>query len=268
MKLEQALELARRFHQGQLDKAGRPYLEHIMRVVNGVQTDDEKLVAAMHDLVEDTPLSFGDLICAGAPNRIVHAVEALTRQDGEDYHDFIGRAASDPIARPVKLADLADNSDEGRLALLEPEQAARLRAKYADALRFLQSLEPLSEADYAVALAAKTGTPVGATELGVSQDPSEMWATFWCDEEGCGRPSSTLTLVQVKNPDVPCMAPTGSRLTPSLGPWETSSRTNSSLLSERPYQPAIPASSTSSTLSLLPFGVSGVSATTALPTGK
>jgi hypothetical protein len=202
MRLEQAIELARRFHEGQFDKSGRPYLEHILRVVDGVQTDDEKLVAAMHDLVEDTPLSFGDLICAGAPHRIVQAVESLTKQANEDYIDFIARAAGDPIARPVKLADLADNADEARLALLEPELAARLRTKYSEALGLLLSLEPLSEAEYAAARSARTGTPVGATELGKPQDPSEMWATFWCDEGGCGRPSSTLSLVPVKNPDV------------------------------------------------------------------
>ena len=202
MKLEQALELARRFHDGQFDKAGRPYMEHVLRVVDSVETNDQKLVAAMHDLVEDTPLSFGDLICAGAPHRIVQAVESLTRQDNEDYDVFIARAARDPLARPVKLADLADNADEGRLALLEPELAARLRTKYADGLRLVLSLEAPSDAEYARAYSARTGIPSGATELGVPQDPSEMWATFWCDEEGCGRPSSTLTLVQVKNPDV------------------------------------------------------------------
>ena len=149
MKVEQALELAQRFHDGQLDKAGRPYMEHILRVVDGVETDDQKLVAAMHDLVEDTPLNFGDLICAGAPHRIVQAVESLTKQDNEDYDAFIARAASDPLARPVKLADLADNADEGRLALLEPELAARLRVKYADGLRLLLSFEAPSETEYA-----------------------------------------------------------------------------------------------------------------------
>ena len=201
MKLEQALELARRFHERQVDKAGRPYLEHILRVVDGVQTEDEKLVAAMHDLVEDTDLTFSDLRCAGAPYRIVQAVDALTKQDNESYEDFIARAAQDPIARSVKLANLADNADESRLALLEREQAGRLRSKYADALRLLQSLNPLSETEYVHAQSDKTGVPVGATEIGVPKDPPEAWATLWCDEDGCGRPSGTMTLIKLKMPD-------------------------------------------------------------------
>ncbi|MDQ6900562.1 MAG: hypothetical protein M3072_13830 [Candidatus Dormibacteraeota bacterium] len=71
-------------------------------------------------------------------NRVLDALDALTERAGEPYRDSIGRAAADPLARAVKLADNADNSREDRLALLEPRAAARLRDKYAEARRLLQ----------------------------------------------------------------------------------------------------------------------------------
>lgn len=130
MELEEALELARTHHEGQVDQAGLPYFGHVSRVVARVTTPDEKLAAAMHDLLEDTDLTAGDLLRAGAPPTVVEAVVALTRQPGEDYEDFCKRAASNPIARIVKLADIEDNADEGRLLLLDPDLASRLRVKY------------------------------------------------------------------------------------------------------------------------------------------
>jgi (p)ppGpp synthase/HD superfamily hydrolase len=137
VRLEQAVDLARRFHAGQVDKGGRPYIEHVLRVMDAVDTDQEKLVAVMHDLLEDTPLTSSDLHCVGCPPQIVDGVEAMTKRAGEDYEDFIRRAAAHPIARGVKAADLADNANESRLVVLGPEMAARLRTKYASAQALL-----------------------------------------------------------------------------------------------------------------------------------
>ena len=139
MDLEQALELAELHHGGQVDKAGRPYIGHIRRVVGAVDTSEEKLAAALHDLLEDTPMTAADLLTKGCTPEIVRAVEALTRGEDESYEDFVRRAAQDPIARVVKRADVADNADEARLALLPTGQAARLRSKYARAARILNS---------------------------------------------------------------------------------------------------------------------------------
>jgi hypothetical protein len=139
VRVEQAVELARRFHAGATDKAGRPYLGHIQRVVDAVTTHDAKLAAALHDLLEDTPLTSTDLLAAGCPPRVIAAVEALTRKFAEDYEAFVRRAGGDPIAHEVKLADIADNADDARLALLEPDQAARLRTKYERARAILSS---------------------------------------------------------------------------------------------------------------------------------
>ena len=194
MRLEQAVDLATRFHAGQVDKAGNPYIEHVLRVMDAVDTDREKLVAVMHDLLEDTPLTASDLQCAGCPPQIVDGVEAMTKRDGEDYEDFIRRAAVHPIARAVKAADLADNADETRLAVLEPDMAARLRVKYASAQALLQSLVPMDPADRARARSAETGIPVGAGTVGVPDGEPEAWATFWCSQPDCSRPAGTIEL--------------------------------------------------------------------------
>ena len=139
MDLDEALELAELHHSGQVDKAGRPYIGHISRVVDAVDTPEEKLAAALHDLLEDTDMTAADLLTKGCTPEIVRVVEALTRGDDESYEDFVRRAAQDPIARAVKGADVADNADEARLALLSTGQAARLRAKYARATRILNA---------------------------------------------------------------------------------------------------------------------------------
>ena len=196
MRLEQAVDLATRFHAGQVDKAGNPYIEHVLRVMDAVDTDQEKLVAVMHDLLEDTPLTASDLHCAGCPPQIVDGVEAMTKRDGEDYDDFIRRAAVHPIARAVKAADLADNADETRLAVLEPDIAARLRIKYASARALLQSLRSMDPADRARVRSAETGIPVGAGTVGVPDGESEAWATFWCSEPTCRRPAGTVELIR------------------------------------------------------------------------
>ena len=99
MGLAQALQLAERFHHGQEDKAGLPYIGHVKRVVAGVESPDEKMAAALHDLLEDTEVTADDLRSEGCPEHVVVAVEALTRRKGEKYDDFVARAARDPIAR-------------------------------------------------------------------------------------------------------------------------------------------------------------------------
>ncbi|HET9834178.1 MAG TPA: hypothetical protein VFP91_20785 [Vicinamibacterales bacterium] len=137
--LDRALALAERAHAGQVDKAGAPYIEHVRRVVTAVAPDGmlAQVVAALHDVVEDTALTMGDLANFGVPADALEAIDALTHRPGESYEDAVARAAAHPIARLVKLADNADNADEGRLSMLSPHLADRLRAKYASARRIL-----------------------------------------------------------------------------------------------------------------------------------
>lgn len=118
--------------------AGHPYIEHVCRVVDSVQTLTAKIAAALHDVVEDTPTTLADLASMGFPPLIVAAVDALTRRQDEPYPDFIHRAAANKVARAVKMADLMDNARDSRLAELDPDTAARLRAKYASATELLR----------------------------------------------------------------------------------------------------------------------------------
>ncbi len=139
--VEQARALAASAHAGQVDKSGGPYIAHVERVAAGVAAHgpDAAMAAWLHDLVEDSGLTLADLEEAGVPPQVLDAVDALTKRPGEPYLDAVRRAAAHPLARLVKLADNADNSDETRLAALEPTEAARLRQKYAEARAILLS---------------------------------------------------------------------------------------------------------------------------------
>ena len=123
--------IAAEAHAGQVDKAGAPYIEHPRRVAASLDTPEEQAVALLHDVREDTLLTAWDLWAEGVPAEIAAAVEVLTRRSGEGYlQGFIPRCASHPVARRVKLADLADNLRPERLALLPAEQAEGLRRRY------------------------------------------------------------------------------------------------------------------------------------------
>ncbi|APC36435.1 metal-dependent phosphohydrolase [Nocardiopsis dassonvillei] len=140
MTLEQASRLAEEAHAGQVDRAGRPYAEHVFAVRDLLAGHGERAQAAgvLHDVLEDTPITADDLRARGCPEEVVRAVESVTRRPGEPYEEMVRRAAADPLGRLVKLADNAHNSDERRLALLSDERARRLRAKYARARRILE----------------------------------------------------------------------------------------------------------------------------------
>lgn len=125
--LEDAIMLAARSHRGVTDKAGAPYILHPLRMMLRLDTDEERMAAVLHDVVEDTGVTLEDLRRAGYPDVVVEAVDHLTwRKEEESYEDFIRRAASHPVARKVKLVDLEDNMDLKRLAELTPTDLERL----------------------------------------------------------------------------------------------------------------------------------------------
>jgi GTP diphosphokinase / guanosine-3',5'-bis(diphosphate) 3'-diphosphatase len=125
--LEHAIELAARAHAGQLDKAGQPYILHPLRLMLAVHKPHERMAAILHDVVEDTPMTFEDLVHAGFPTEVVTAVQALTKQSGESRIDAAHRAAADPIARVVKLADVTDNMDLSRIPSPTEKDYARIQ---------------------------------------------------------------------------------------------------------------------------------------------
>ena len=135
--LDEAIQTARRAHEGQLDKAGRPYIAHPLRVMGRVRSEHERMAAILHDVVEDTSVTLADLTAAGCPEEVLAAVAAISKQPGEDQATYLARVAANPIARTVKRADIADNMSPDRLAHLDPETREQLRAKYEAALRQL-----------------------------------------------------------------------------------------------------------------------------------
>lgn len=129
----EALAIATEAHAGQTDKAGLPYIEHPKAVAARLDDSDVdgRVVALLHDVVEDTPVTLDDLAAAGASDDVIEALNALTHLPDEPRLDYIERVWRIPLARRVKAADLSENGDPARLALLDPETAARLTAKYA-----------------------------------------------------------------------------------------------------------------------------------------
>ena len=125
--LERAIAIAAEAHAGQADKAGVPYILHPIRVMLRMQTLEERIVAVLHDVLEDCPAwSASRLWDEGFGPAVLAALDALTRREGEPYMEFVRRAAADPIARRVKLADLEDNLDATRLAELTARDRSRM----------------------------------------------------------------------------------------------------------------------------------------------
>jgi len=139
MTLEQAISLASQVHEGQLDKADAPYILHPLRVMLRMETLEARRVAVLHDVVEDSGISLDVLRRKGLPEVEVLAVAALTKGKGEDYDAAIERAGKNPLARKVKLADLADNMDRTRFKVITPGDERRFE-KYRRAKERLEAI--------------------------------------------------------------------------------------------------------------------------------
>jgi (p)ppGpp synthase/HD superfamily hydrolase len=114
--LERAIAIASEAHAGQIDKAGQPYILHPLRVMLRVESPNERIAAVLHDVVEDSQVTLANLIELGFAPEIVAAIEALTKRPGESRLEAAKRAATNPIARAVKLADNAENMDLSRIS--------------------------------------------------------------------------------------------------------------------------------------------------------
>ncbi len=137
-RIEDAIQLAAQAHKGMTDKAGEPYIFHVLRVMLRMETEEERMIAVLHDLVEDTDYSLDDLRRMGYPERIVEAIDCLTKREEEkdDYDRFIGRVKMNPLAIRVKIVDLEDNMNIHRLPELTEEDLKRVR-KYHRGVREL-----------------------------------------------------------------------------------------------------------------------------------
>lgn len=135
--LKRAIQIAREAHFGQVDKGGANYIEHPLRVMERVDGEHAKIVAVLHDVIEDCPnWTFDRLRGEGFSEEVLQALDSVTRRQFEEYFDFIQRSGANPTGRLVKLADLADNSDVSRLVEVTPDDLARL-ARYTKAIAAL-----------------------------------------------------------------------------------------------------------------------------------
>lgn len=132
----EAKEVATQAHQGQVDKTGAPYIghpqrvaDHVSRYVASENLEVARAVAWLHDVVEDTPIALAELE-QRFPPAVVTAVDAMTKRAGEEKDAYYRRVRKNPIARAVKQADLDDNTNPARTALLDPATRQRLAAKY------------------------------------------------------------------------------------------------------------------------------------------
>jgi len=134
--LEKAIAIATEAHEGQSSKTGGPFIDHVRRVAESVSGEDEMLVGWLHDVVEKGPgWTFDRLREEGFSERVIDAVDAMSKRDGEEYFAFVRRSIRNPLARPVKRADLSDN-------LAQMRQMGGDGSKFAEGLRILREEYP------------------------------------------------------------------------------------------------------------------------------
>ena len=144
-ELNNAINLAIKKHADQVDKAGKPYIEHCLRVMAAVETEHQKIVAILHDIIEDCEVTANELRTKYLIDPfVVEDVIRLTKIKDEDYFVYLRRIKKSKTATAVKIADLKDNMDTSRYGHLKlnPAEAAKIRNrcdKYAEALKFLTS---------------------------------------------------------------------------------------------------------------------------------
>ena len=153
MKVREAIRLATKLHEGQKDRCGEPYIEHPMAVLNMVLPQliasnldlgivpsnvDEQIVAVLHDVIEDTPMTLEALKELGYSDAVVEAIDAISKRRTETYWEYIDRVKVNPVARKVKLADLKHNSDLDRLYRTGDKEFVSIAGRYAKAYFILR----------------------------------------------------------------------------------------------------------------------------------
>ena len=137
MNLERAIQIAVEAHAGAKDKGGKAYILHPISVMMRCETNEEKIVAILHDVVEDTDWTFEALCEEGFSETIIEALKTVTkRTEDEDYEEFIQRSLKNEIGRKVKVADLRENLDVTRIGELNDRDIERIN-KYKRALKIL-----------------------------------------------------------------------------------------------------------------------------------
>ena len=142
--LNKAIEIANRAHMGQVDKAGEPYILHPLRVMMTQVNEIERICAVLHDVIEDSNVTFDDLRGEGFSEEIIEVLNCITKRPGESYDDFIDRILDNETACRVKLADLCDNMNISRIKNPTEKDKERIK-KYRDAADKIADALPLEE---------------------------------------------------------------------------------------------------------------------------
>ena len=139
MNLQRAIEIALEAHKGALDKGGNPYILHPLRLMLEMDSEEEMIVAILHEVVEDSEKwSFDKLHKEGFSKKIINSLRSVTKEnENEDYEKFIDRSVKDKIGRKVKIADISDNLDISRLKEVTDKDILRIN-KYKKALEKLK----------------------------------------------------------------------------------------------------------------------------------
>jgi (p)ppGpp synthase/HD superfamily hydrolase len=138
--IEKAIQIAMEAHRGQVDKAGKPYILHPFRLMNNFDSENEKIAAILHDVVEDSHITIEDLEKEGIPTESLEIIECLTKRSNEKYEDFINRISLNKSATKVKIKDIEDNMNISRLNSIEQKDLDRL-VKYHNALKNLKTVK-------------------------------------------------------------------------------------------------------------------------------
>ena len=137
-KTKKAMKLCFEAHRDQVDKSGVPYVFHPFHVAEQMKDEVTTIVALLHDVVEDTGHTLDDIISMGFGQDVVDALALMTHDEDAPYLEYIAKLKNNPVARAVKLADLAHNSDPTRLDVIDEKAKVRFD-KYKKAIAILES---------------------------------------------------------------------------------------------------------------------------------
>lgn len=137
---KKALKLCFEAHKNQIDKSGMPYVFHPFHLAEQMETEDTVITALLHDVVEDTDYTIDDLKEMGFSENVISALKLLLHDPGIPYMDYVKKIKENPVAKAVKLKDLAHNSDLTRLDYVDDTARKRIK-KYQRAIALLNGEE-------------------------------------------------------------------------------------------------------------------------------
>ena len=131
-----AMRLCYEAHRDQTDKSGVPYVFHPIHLAEQMRDEDTTVTALLHDVIEDAVYTFDDLVKMGFSENVITALKLLTHDKSVPYMEYVAKIKENPVAKAVKLADLAHNSDLSRLNSIDDKARSRIQ-KYEAAKKLL-----------------------------------------------------------------------------------------------------------------------------------